>query len=489
MEHLEIDWNPKMFKVLGIWFTNDLQECEKRNYADKLAEIKHLFQIWSRRQLTPIGRVAILKSLILSKLIHLWMLLPNPPNDFFISLQNSIFKFVWSNKQDKIKRKTAHKQIKEGGLGIPEVKTLATALKLTWIRKLQITNHKWKNVMLLMYPEIVILDKCGPEILQGVSKFNKFWNEVFNAYNALFYKVKPKDIIDVLEEPLLYNNRIQIGNSFIQYKTWIEKGVSNIAHFLDQSGHFLSYDRFMEKYNIYIDFITFFGWKSAVRKYIKSTKLQVNTNITKSVTNCMNKIMSVFRGSKLYYDILIEDHIAPKCCAKWDEKLQTVIKWNKCFSQLHKIKDIKLKWFQVRIIHRCLGTNVVLNHMKIVDSNKCNFCKTTKDSIEHIFWDCEHTKTFWQHFECAVNDKCTIAVNMKLTKPLIILGLDNNNKIDPTFYFIILFAKYYIYQSKFEDRIPSFYTFVHKLKYRYCIDKFNAYSEANLSAFQFKWMH
>ena len=72
-------WNPTMFKILGIWFTQDLKECASINYKFILDEVKKLFKIWSLRTITPLGRVAILKSLILSKLSHLWILLPDPP--------------------------------------------------------------------------------------------------------------------------------------------------------------------------------------------------------------------------------------------------------------------------------------------------------------------------------------------------------------------------------------------------------------------------
>ena len=64
-------------------------------------EVKALFNIWSTRLITPLGRVAILKSLILSKLVHFWILLPDPPDDFVINLQKMCFKFAWNNKQDK----------------------------------------------------------------------------------------------------------------------------------------------------------------------------------------------------------------------------------------------------------------------------------------------------------------------------------------------------------------------------------------------------
>ena len=69
MPHLKIIWNPHMFKILG--FTHDFKQGDAMNYNDKFDEIKKLFQIWLQRMITPLGRVAVLKSLILSKLIHL----------------------------------------------------------------------------------------------------------------------------------------------------------------------------------------------------------------------------------------------------------------------------------------------------------------------------------------------------------------------------------------------------------------------------------
>jgi len=39
----------------------------------------------------PLGIVAVLKSLILSKLVHLWILLPNPPDDFVNKKKLNVF--------------------------------------------------------------------------------------------------------------------------------------------------------------------------------------------------------------------------------------------------------------------------------------------------------------------------------------------------------------------------------------------------------------
>ena len=40
IKHLRMEWNQPQFKVLGIWFTNDLDNCEKKIYSEKFAEVK-----------------------------------------------------------------------------------------------------------------------------------------------------------------------------------------------------------------------------------------------------------------------------------------------------------------------------------------------------------------------------------------------------------------------------------------------------------------
>lgn len=168
-------WNPTKFKSLGIWFTQDLEDCDIINYNDKYREVKTLFRIWAQRTITPTGRVAILKSLVLSKLVHLWILLPDPPDLFIQKLQMMCFKFVWNGKQNKINRNTSIKSIKHGGLSIPDVRKYIYALKLSWVRKVNTTKHKWKSIVIEQYPFLENLERYGPLFLNNYLNSNPFW--------------------------------------------------------------------------------------------------------------------------------------------------------------------------------------------------------------------------------------------------------------------------------------------------------------------------
>ena len=134
MQHLNIRWNPHTFKILGILFTNDLETCIELNFREKIKEMKKLFSVWLKRQITPLGRLAILKSLILSKLIYLWILLPNPPDNVTQEIQNLVFDFIWNKKRDRISRRFSSKNIEDGGIGIPNIKNYINSLKLSWFK-------------------------------------------------------------------------------------------------------------------------------------------------------------------------------------------------------------------------------------------------------------------------------------------------------------------------------------------------------------------
>ena len=68
------------------------------NMTNKFIDVKKLFNVFAKRTITLLGRVAVLKSLILSKFVYLWIMLPNAPDKFLNQVQKLCFEFVWDRK-------------------------------------------------------------------------------------------------------------------------------------------------------------------------------------------------------------------------------------------------------------------------------------------------------------------------------------------------------------------------------------------------------
>ena len=72
-------------------------------------------------------------------------------------------------------------------------------------------------------------------------------------------------------------------------------------------------------------------------------------------------------------------------------------------------KEISLRWLQVRINHRILGTNYYLsnkNQVNLVESDRCTFCQEHVETIKHIFGECEQVEYFWSRFTTMLHDNC-----------------------------------------------------------------------------------
>ena len=83
---LDLDWD-HCFKLLGVVFYNNLEGMEV-NYDLKMAEIKKLLNCWMNRNVSIYGKIVIVKSLALSKLSHLAMIL-NIAQNIDISILSS----------------------------------------------------------------------------------------------------------------------------------------------------------------------------------------------------------------------------------------------------------------------------------------------------------------------------------------------------------------------------------------------------------------
>ena len=119
-------------------------------------------------------------------------------------------------------------------------------------------------------------------------------------------------------------------------------------------------------------------------------------------------------------------------------------------------------------------TNIVLKEMKIADSNKCSFCHEQRDSIQHFLWRCQFVQRFWLDYEKLVNEKCSLASNMKLNENIVLFGTDLGFRTDAVTDFIIVSAKYYIFRCKISNTHPCIGHFTRELKHRYRIEEYNA---------------
>ena len=100
----------KNFSLLGLEFDNKLEQMDQ-NYFEKIKDIEKMLNGWLYRHLSPYGKIVVIKSLALSKLSHIALVVPNLAKNHLKKLENILFSFLWSNKSAKVSKIDSYKPL------------------------------------------------------------------------------------------------------------------------------------------------------------------------------------------------------------------------------------------------------------------------------------------------------------------------------------------------------------------------------------------
>ena len=352
IEHFDFPWSLGPITTLGITFDNHEDNFFHFNYTPKLSRLKKLLNLWSQRDLTPMGKITIVKSFGLSQFVYLFQTLPNPPNHFLKALETCIFNFIWSGKPDKVKRSTLIAPIVNGGLNATHLLSFVNSLKCSWVKRYFDNNSAaWKDYFdfsLKGYGK-ALLFKCNFKI-NDVSIDNFFIYDVCKAW-SLYAFHEPQS--HFMNEYLWNNHFIRINNRPVFYKFMYIKNVFYVKDLFDENNRLLTYKKFQDKFDLRCYFTTYFGLLSAIPNHWKTSAIVLDNNVC-----ILDETINRSFMSRVVYRELVKHYVAsPSALAKWNVNF-TCTPWDKVFQILLSIREPKLRYFQFRFLHRILGTNV-----------------------------------------------------------------------------------------------------------------------------------
>lgn len=210
-----------------------------------------MISLWSRRSLTTAGRITVVKTLIIPKITHLLISIHNPPSKIILEIERNLLHYIWNSKTHKVSKNCIIQSYENGGLQMLCLKSFMQSLKITWIRRLFITNcsSAWKTFIECYFPKIVNLAIFGNMYTKKLAclRTNIFWKDVLCA----FYEFrKCIDTEMSIKNPLWYNEHVKINGKCIFYKHWFEKGIYYIRDLYQHNGQIMSYEEFITQYSI-----------------------------------------------------------------------------------------------------------------------------------------------------------------------------------------------------------------------------------------------
>ena len=204
-------------RSLGIHVGHNKDECYKLNWTSKLDNIKQLADRWSHRNLTLIGKIYIVKSELLSKIIYTATILPIP-EDIVSKINKILYKFLWG-KTEKVKRKIINNDFDNGGLKMIDLESQFMAIKAAWIPRFlrdNQSNAPWTILAKFYFDRfgdnnaILRMNVYQPDSLPELKRIPKFYQEVIISFNKSKCLSKPTNQNELLNSPIW-------GNRFFTY--------------------------------------------------------------------------------------------------------------------------------------------------------------------------------------------------------------------------------------------------------------------------------
>ena len=486
----DLAWGETKFALLGINFSVDLVSMIDLNYIPAIKSLQKLFSLWSHRYLTPIGKIAVIKSLALSKLNHLLLVLPSPGKDILKQLETMFYHFIWSGKPDKIKRTVLCKHYLDGGLNMTDLRKFISAMKVTWIRRFyKNLEAPWAKVGRVLLGPVDKIILFGPNYSQNIARKvkNKFWSEVLNCWSDVIQNIPANESKTILAEPLWDNPNLSKSQLF--YPNWYKNGILLIADLIYENGNFISMNELKAYYHIRTNFLEYHRVITCVKKYLNQETCRKHKKPI--FPNQIKLLFKSNKGSKDFYKILGTSNSQRNVLyySFWENSLNIKISadmWKQIFRVCFKtLKDNDLIWMQYKVINRILGTNEFLFKIKRHNDGKCSFCKQCLETIHHVLVQCEKVKKFW--FELKAHVQLMTTFELTINPSTIILGNLSTETNTLPLNIIYLTAKLYIFRSSKSNEFLNCNAFCNFLKKIYLEQEYVAKLELKHSKFIKSW--
>ena len=245
----DIPWADSLVKSLGIYFSKHTKISNELNWSDeKVLKIKRILDLWKGRHLTYRGRIVILKTFILSRLVYTSQVI-TCPNSVIKIIDKLLFDFLWGSPAVRVKKSYVMKDISAGGLNMIDLATQFNSIKIKWICKfIDNSQGKWKWFFEYWFEKLggvqVILNcRCDPKyILTKCRLLPVFYSDMLSTYFSFKENIHLKGRcvlskdIDTCKEMLWLNTHIRLRGEMFLFKNWIKSNIIFVGDIVVKDG-------------------------------------------------------------------------------------------------------------------------------------------------------------------------------------------------------------------------------------------------------------
>jgi len=407
-----IAWTSDPIKTLGVYFGHDVKEKLRLNWESRIDKMVQCVEQWKRRKLTLLGRITVVKSLILSKVIYLAQVM-ECPDEYVKKINKVIFNFIWMGKRDKIKRNSMIMCREEGGLNMTNFRLQDKALKAKMLQRI-LSNQPiemWKKIPMHYIGQfkslILHLESCPDKDIFDSVKMPAYYREVISAWYACKKNDKNNmSNVSIRQQIIWGNSKIKCNGRKLWYKSWIRNDIIYVNDIFDEHGEFKEkqlFETIAEKGNIIMEMYVVknaitSSWKEILICEPCKLKIKHPPDIYLFVKNKKVKISDV-QSSKTFHACLINiNKENPSIQAHWKVAFQekNIVWSNIYFEKLRNVNEGRIVSFNFKILSNILATPQKLCKWKIEESSLCHLC-FSEGTTEHMMLECAY---FVKYYKC-----------------------------------------------------------------------------------------
>ena len=446
-------------KILGIYIGNNDAECQRLNWTLKIEAMQKLIDCWRTRYLTLQGKILIIKSIVLPKIIFSASLL-STPDGVIKDINKILYKFIWG-KTERLQRDVLINEYEEGGLCMIDVESHFKALKATWIERIhKETNDIWKHLprsYIKHTTNNLIMEMSCLSIKQMpiLHTIPQFYQEVILGYCKSNLPTTIDSKSKLFSQILWGNRLLVVHNTCLFSKSFIDAGYIYVRDILQENGKFKDgiYQSLTikAKYFRIIDLIS-----CALKPYKVHRFSDAKVYFPKAVTSKVEK-----KSKWFYKHIVKEKRKKAKCIRKWSDYFNHETCWSHVYeNKLNSQFEVKIAEFNYKMLNNILPTGDNLYKWKKVPTPNCIYCGFETHNLQHLFWDCSHLNSLWNIISSILN--------IEITWELLVIGT-NKNKNFNTILSLICFIVYkrYLCNKEKPDCFPNLSNeIVREIEYR-----------------------
>ena len=469
--------------VLGIWINRNPQEMLKLNYADMGGIINWILNNWANRQLDLLAKITVINTLIASLFVYKMYVLPLMPQSLIQRFNSIIEKFLWNGRKPKIPLKKLQNKKQYGGANLVNLEHKDKALKVSWVAYLLknesdlLSEMAYQNINRILQEKVWQCNINSKDIKQMFDK-DKFWIQVWESWSYVNYS----DNVDK-SQMIWYNSHVRINNKPFVWRKPFKQGLLYINQlFKENTNRYVTCSEAQERF--LLDVMQYNSLISALKKLTFTKPDPTRIILTEKIMTCKNVT------SFIYNELTSDSTSQYNTFIRWQFRLKTSILYDdflKLMVNINKITNsTKLRSFQYRLLNLSLVLNVQLKTWKICDTDKCSFCNTETETLEHIFFDCPKTKVLLNSIQSILISYQPDTKEYNLTKENILF---NNVDVNPGSLVncIVLIMKQMIYANRCLKKRITVQQLKEKIEFTRKVELYNTKQNNKCRIYYCKW--